>query len=96
MEPLQPLQEIFGIFFAISWGGVVTAEPRFKPFGWLGGGWVDIKRTVFSVLILNFIPAAYFTVVIHFLAPVHLSQNWADFWKIVAVILAAFWWMIGI
>ncbi len=95
---MKELQEIFGVFFAISWGGVVAAEAKFKPFGWLGCCWVDFKRTVFSILILNLVPAIYFAGVIYFLAPIHLSQIWdfSDLLKIVAVILMAFWGMIGI
>jgi hypothetical protein len=57
---MTPLQELYGVFFAIFWGSVIGAQSKYKPFGWLGSCRHDIPRNVVSFLLLNLAPIFVF------------------------------------
>jgi hypothetical protein len=57
------MRDIFSIFFAIFWGATIAAQAEHKPFGWLGSLRQDLLRIIFSVFMLDVLPAAYFVLV---------------------------------
>ena len=32
--PIEPLQQVFMLFYAIFWGAIANVQPRWKPFQW--------------------------------------------------------------
>jgi hypothetical protein len=68
IEPLQlnVPQQIFTLFFAITWGTAANSQPRWKAFAW--GAFFDSGparwRILLSVVVLNVLPLCYFALVL--------------------------------
>jgi len=72
MNTMNFSQQIFMVFFAILWGTSANAWPRWKMFHWtffLRSSRIR-RRVLWSVLVLNVIPVAYFACVLQRLGQV--------------------------
>lgn len=62
---LNAAQTVFALFFAISWGTVANAQPKWKAFAW--GQFREhrtIQRLFLSILFLNAVPVVFFVTVL--------------------------------
>lgn len=59
---VQALQSVFMLFYAIFWGAIANAQPRWKAFQWpLFSRMPQVKRRVLTaVLLLNVLPLCFF------------------------------------
>src|SRR5882724_6402650 len=64
-------QQVFTIFYAISWGTAANAQPRWKAFavGVLGQDRPSRWRFILSFLLLNLLPFLFFAISLKSLAP---------------------------
>jgi hypothetical protein len=93
---IQPLQlnvpqQIFTLFYAITWGTAANSLPRWKAFAW-GAIRADVPsmwRAWLSVFLLNVLPLVYFVSVLGWLSS-ETVWNTTAWWKIFASILPAF------
>jgi hypothetical protein len=60
-------QQVFTLFYAITWGTAANSQPRWKGFAWgafrdrqTGTGW----RLVLSIIVLNVLPLIYFAFIL--------------------------------
>jgi hypothetical protein len=98
MQPDLPLtvsQQIFILFYAITWGTAANSQPRWRAFAW--GAVCKSKealwRALLSFFLLNVLPLAYFAFVLLLLG----SGGWANiekwdsnaFWKALATTVPA-------
>jgi hypothetical protein len=84
-------QQIFTLFYAITWGTAANSQPRWKAFAW-GAIRADIPsmwRAWLSVFLLNLCPLAYFVSVLGWLSG-ETIWNTTAWWKIFVSILPAF------
>jgi hypothetical protein len=83
-------QEIFTLFYAITWGTAANSQPRWKAFAW--GAFFQYpetrRRALLSFVILNGSPLIYFILILWCLN----SGKWtnASLWTILLSILPAF------
>jgi hypothetical protein len=58
-------QQIFTVFYDITWGTAANSQPRWKAFAWGAFRYpATKKRAGISLLILDILPLAYFVVII--------------------------------
>lgn len=62
MIEVQALQTVFMLFYAIFWGAIANAQPRWKAFQWpLISKMPQVKHRVWTaVLVLNVLPLCFF------------------------------------
>src|SRR5437899_7266486 len=55
-------QQIFTVFYAITWGTAANSQPRWKAFAWgaIRRDPASMRRACMSFLILNVLPLIYF------------------------------------
>jgi hypothetical protein len=72
-------QQIFTLFYAITWGTAANSQPRWRAFAW-GAIFMDAparRRAVLSTVILNVLPSIYFVFVLWSMS----TRGWADLSK---------------
>jgi hypothetical protein len=74
-------QQIFTLFYAITWGTAANSQPRWRAFAW-GAISMDRptrRRAFLSSVVLNVLPLIYFAIVLFCLS----SGGWANVsqWK---------------
>jgi len=59
---IQPLQQVFMLFYAIFWGAIANVQPRWKPFQWHLFFAVPQARcrAVAALMVLNVLPLCFF------------------------------------
>ena len=62
MIEVESLQTVFMLFYAIFWGAIANAQPRWKAFQWpLISEMPQVKHRVWTaVLVLNVLPLCFF------------------------------------
>ena len=84
------LQTIFMLFYAIFWGAVANAQPKWRAFNWL----VALKyvrprrRLAAAFLLLNLVPILIFVAFFSMLACVTLESTSSWFWSGLQIFLA--------
>jgi hypothetical protein len=84
-------QQIFTLFYAITWGTAANSQPRWKAFAWaaIRDDAASRRRAWLSVFLLNVLPLVYFVSVLGCLSSESL-WNTTAWWKIFFSILPAF------
>ncbi len=59
---IQPLQQVFMLFYAIFWGAIANVQPRWRPFQWHLFFAVPQARcrAVAALIVLNILPLCFF------------------------------------
>src|SRR3970040_2162923 len=60
--PIEPLQQVFMLFYAIFWGAIANVQPRWKPFQWhLFFAVPQARRRAIAAFgLLNVLPLIFF------------------------------------
>jgi hypothetical protein len=89
-------QQIFTLFYAITWGTAANSQPRWKAFAW-GAFFEDREtrwRVLLSTIVLNALPLIYFVFILWCLSSgawTNASQwNFNALWKILLSIFPTF------
>jgi|SRR5579863_590471 len=101
IQSLNPLQEVFSLFYAITWGSLTNVWPRWKAFDWSSipnEGGMAVRRCLLSILMLNALPIAFFIVVFYLLGGWVLGGGWRMAAKLAVVlvqpfVLIGFYWL---
>jgi hypothetical protein len=78
-------QQIFILFYAITWGTAANSQPRWKAFAWgaIRADVASMKRAWLSVAVLNVLPLLYFVLILRAL---HSAPWWASPWTFLGIL----------
>jgi hypothetical protein len=76
---LNAAQQLFGIFFAITYGVTLPVSNRYRPFdtyaAWENWRGPDSKRLWLSITVLNLVPLIHFGIVTRWLGGVNIALD---------------------
>jgi hypothetical protein len=90
-------QQIFTLFYAITWGTAANSQPRWKAFAWgaIRDDAPSRYRALLSVCLLNVLPLIYFVLVLDWLN-FEALWNTIVWWKIFGqhgAVICPFWFL---
>jgi hypothetical protein len=95
MDQLNTYQSIFILFFAIFWGLISNVQPRWKAFQFplicaVGLRWIVLRRVALAVVVMNFLPIAYFAFALWMLRDKAAPPAWPTLAIVARGVLPAF------
>jgi len=91
MDSPNTLQTIFMVFYAIFWGVVANAQPKWRAFNWpVASQYVRTRRRLaLSLVILNLVPIVYFVPIFLALHGIAIAQAFQAGVQVFLAIVAA-------
>ena len=75
---MNEIQQVYILFFAIFWGAMASAQPRWKAFHWCYIQMIHVKfRLALSMVVLNLFPILFFAGALWILrGPAQNASSW--------------------